>query len=186
MKLFASALLLFLGSALSVQDVSVLNSVHKVNLDLDLESEAAMKAFFERSEEAHQASMSEMMKTMTVEKAVAVLQQKHVGHEKELVKVASLVKKGKSSLRQQPTGYEAVDGARDMLNQMIYEAFVGYDREIMECVDFYYQHCAQMEVCRGEIAGANFIAANSRALILDAQTTINMLIIFIINGEKIC
>ena len=33
--------------------------------------------------------------------------------------------------------------------------------------------CAAMEACRGQIAASNYIAANSRMLILDSQATIN-------------
>merc|ERR1740127_139837 len=43
----------------------------------------------------------------------------------------------------------------------------------MKCTDYYAKQCALMEIARGEIAAANFVAANSRALILDAQYNIN-------------
>jgi hypothetical protein len=76
-------------------------------------------------------------------------------------------------LRKQPTGYSGVDGARKLLNDMIFEALSKYDQEIAKCTEYYSKQCAAMEVCRGQIAGANYIAANSRALILDAQATIN-------------
>merc|ERR1719424_146758 len=49
-----------------------------------------------------------------------------------------------------------------------------YDAEIARCTDYYAKQCALMEVARGQISAANFIAANSRALILDAQGNINM------------
>merc|ERR1719379_609136 len=48
-----------------------------------------------------------------------------------------------------------------------------YDEEIAKCTEYYSKQCAAMEVCRGQIAASNYIAANSRALILDSQTTIN-------------
>merc|ERR1719446_1917633 len=48
-----------------------------------------------------------------------------------------------------------------------------YDAEIAKCTEYYSSQCAAMEVCRGEIAAANYVAANSRALILDAQSCIN-------------
>merc|ERR1719197_992618 len=75
--------------------------------------------------------------------------------------------------RKQPTGYSGVDGARKMLNDMIFEALTKYDQEIAKCTDYYSRQCAAMEVCRGQIAASNYIAANSRALILDAQANIN-------------
>jgi hypothetical protein len=75
--------------------------------------------------------------------------------------------------RKQPKGYSGVDGARKMLNDMIFEAMSKYDAEIAKCTQYYSEQCAAMEVCRGQIAAANYIAANSRALILDAQANIN-------------
>ena len=48
-----------------------------------------------------------------------------------------------------------------------------YDAEIVRCTDYYSKQCAAMEVCRGQISASNYVAANSRALILDAQATIN-------------
>merc|ERR1719258_651449 len=80
---------------------------------------------------------------------------------------------GTSHLRKQPKGYSGLEGARKMLNDMIYESMSKYDEEIAKCTEYYSKQCAAMEVCRGEIAAANYIAANSRALILDAQGTIN-------------
>merc|ERR1712137_918242 len=47
-----------------------------------------------------------------------------------------------------------------------------YDMEIAFCTDFYTTQCAAMEVCRGDISAANYICANSRSLILDAQACI--------------
>merc|ERR1719265_1927046 len=48
-----------------------------------------------------------------------------------------------------------------------------YDAEIAKCTEYYAVQCAGMEACRGQIAASNFIAANSRTLILDAQARIN-------------
>merc|ERR1719252_473359 len=48
-----------------------------------------------------------------------------------------------------------------------------YDAEIAKCTEYYSKQCAAMEVCRGAISAANYVAANSRALILDSQATIN-------------
>merc|ERR1719428_23867 len=96
-----------------------------------------------------------------------------------LDQVASLLaggKLGKTSLRadkkKQP-GYSGIDGARKLLNDMIFESLSKYDQEIAKCTEFYSKQCALMEIARGEISAANFIAANSRALILDAQYNIN-------------
>merc|ERR1719451_98106 len=56
---------------------------------------------------------------------------------------------------------------------MIEESMTKYDAEIAKCTQYYSEQCAAMEVCRGSIAASNYIAANSRALILDSQATIN-------------
>merc|ERR1719424_2067843 len=48
-----------------------------------------------------------------------------------------------------------------------------YDAEIAKCTEYYSKQCAAMEVCRGQISASNYIAANSRMLILDSQGTIN-------------
>jgi hypothetical protein len=80
---------------------------------------------------------------------------------------------GSSNLRKQPKGYSGLDGARKLLNDMIYESLSKYDTEIAKCTDYYSKQCAAMEVCRSQIAASNYIAANSRGLILDSQATIN-------------
>merc|ERR1719446_811640 len=56
---------------------------------------------------------------------------------------------------------------------MIFESMSKYDAEIAKCTEYYSKQCAAMQVCRGQISASNFIAANSRALILDSQATIN-------------
>merc|ERR1719353_2215190 len=48
-----------------------------------------------------------------------------------------------------------------------------YDSEIAKCTEYYATQCTAMEACRSQIAASNYIAANSRALILDAQAVIN-------------
>merc|ERR1711981_78834 len=56
---------------------------------------------------------------------------------------------------------------------MIYESMSKYDQEVAKCTEYYSKQCAAMEACRGQIAASNYIAANSRSLILDAQGRIN-------------
>merc|ERR1719247_2582268 len=91
-----------------------------------------------------------------------------------LLEVTSHLHGKQASLRKAaPAGYAGVEGARKLLNDMIYESMSKYDAEIAKCTGYYYEQCAAMEVCRGKIAAANYVAANSRALILDSQATIN-------------
>merc|ERR1719476_638470 len=75
--------------------------------------------------------------------------------------------------KKQPAGYSGLAGAKQLLNDMIHESLSKYDQEIAKCTDYYAKQCALMETARGEIAAANFVAANSRMLILDAQANIN-------------
>merc|ERR1719456_1577651 len=90
-----------------------------------------------------------------------------------LIEMTSEMHGKNSNLRRQPKGYSGIDGARKLLNDMIYESMSKYDAEIAKCTEYYAQQCAGMEACRGQIAASNYIAANSRSLILDAQSTIN-------------
>merc|ERR1719440_1922248 len=132
----------------------------------------AMEKVFDRSEQTHKASMNAMMTTMTLAKAVRILEKSKLNN-KEVAQVTSMIHRQRHNLRKQPKGYSGIDGARKMLNDMIFESMSKYDQEIAKCTGYYSEQCAAMEVCRGQIAGANYIAANSRALILDSQSTIN-------------
>jgi hypothetical protein len=131
------------------------------------------RAVFARSEQTHQASISAIMTSMTLPKAMTMLEKSGYDKAKISVVEGALAIKGKGRFRKQPKGYSGVEGARKMLNEMIYESMSKYDAEIAKCTEYYSEQCAAMEMCRGQIAAANYVAANSRALILDAQATIN-------------
>jgi hypothetical protein len=131
-----------------------------------------MAKAFARSEKVHQESMASISRSLSLEKSVEVLE-KNNKLPPTLAQVTDMVLGGNVHLRKQPKGYSGVDGARKLLNDMIFEAMSKYDQEIAKCTDYYSKTCAAMEVCRGQIAAANYIAANSRALILDAQANIN-------------
>merc|ERR1719440_1147049 len=132
----------------------------------------AMEKVFDRSEQTHKASMHAMTRTMTITKAARILEKNKLKN-KQVTQVTSMIHQHRHNLRKQPKGYSGIDGARKMLNDMIFESMSKYDQEIAKCTGYYAEQCAAMEVCRGQIAGANYIAANSRALILDSQATIN-------------
>merc|ERR1719409_2466112 len=91
-----------------------------------------------------------------------------------LMQATHMALAGATQLRKQPKGYGGIDGARKLLNDMIFESMTKYDAEIAKCTEYYSEQCAAMEACRGQIAASNYIAANSRALILDSQATINV------------
>merc|ERR1719409_1216144 len=90
-----------------------------------------------------------------------------------LMQATHMALAGATQLRKQPKGYGGIDGARKLLNDMIFESMTKYDKEIAKCTEYYSEQCAAMEACRGQIAASNYIAANSRSLILDSQATIN-------------
>jgi len=135
----------------------------------DLES---MQEVFYRSEETHKVSMSNIMESMSSARALQILEQNNKTTP-QLLSVAKMVLDKQKHLRKQPKGYAGIDGARKMLNDMIFESMSKYDAEIAKCTEYYAEQCAAMEVCRGQIAASNYIAANSRCLILDSQATIN-------------
>merc|ERR1719428_401199 len=133
----------------------------------------AMQEVFARSDEAHTLSMDALMKTMTVEEAHAVLQKSNLSSP-ALMEVIDMVNGAHGKLRKAaPKGYAGVDGAKKMLNDMLYEAMLKYDEDISKCTEYYATTCGQMEILRGRISAANYMAASSRSLILDAQATIN-------------
>merc|ERR1719247_1474607 len=132
----------------------------------------AMKEIFARAEEVHKRAMEGITSNMSVAKALDVIGKGGM-NATEVVQIKSIVLGKNANLRKQPRGYSGLDGARKMLNDMIFESLSKYDNEVAKCTEYYYKQCAAMEVCRGQIAASNYIAANSRALILDSQATIN-------------
>merc|ERR1719162_338329 len=92
-----------------------------------------------------------------------------------LIEITHTLHGQQSQLRKQKAdpGYGGLNPAKDLLNGMIYDSMEKYDIAISDCTGFYAAHCGEMEECRGQISGANYEAANSRMLILDAQSTIN-------------
>jgi hypothetical protein len=133
----------------------------------------AMEQVFARSAQTSATHMAALMRTMTVSKAVEVLQ-KHNLTSAALTQVTDMALAGTNQLRKQPKGYAGIDGARKLLNDMIFESMTKYDAEIAKCTEYYSKQCAAMEQCRGQIAASNYVAANSRGLILDSQSTISI------------
>merc|ERR1719182_1389484 len=116
--------------------------------------------------------MAAIMHSMSVTKAAEVLEKSHLTTP-ALAQATSMALSGTSHLRKQPKGYSGIDGARKLLNDMIFESMSKYDAEIAKCTEYYAGQCAAMEACRSKISAANYVAANSRALILDSQAMIN-------------
>jgi hypothetical protein len=136
-------------------------------------SVADMEKVFLRSQETHVASIARISAAMQTPQAVQVLQTSSLVNSSQLQGILSYVStQSKKSLRRAPPQYSGLDKARNVLNDMIFESMSNYDQEIAKCTEFYARQCALMEACRGSIAASNFVAANSRALILDAQGNI--------------
>merc|ERR1719272_278305 len=133
----------------------------------------AMQEVFSRSERVHVESMADITRAMSINSAVDVVKAREPTNS-ALVQAANMALGSASHLRKQPKGYGGLDGARKLLNDMIFESMTKYDAEIAKCTEYYSKQCGAMEACRGQIAAANYIAANSRMLILDYQAVINL------------
>merc|ERR1719446_1685745 len=114
------------------------------------------------------------MRGMSSEKAWNVLKKNNLTNP-ALIEMTSQAQEKQTNLRKNspPKGYSGIDGARKMLNDMIWTSMSKYDEEIQRCTAYYASQCSQMELCRGQISQSNEVAANSRKLILDAQSCIN-------------
>merc|ERR1719162_1814491 len=135
-----------------------------------------MEKVFGRSQETHLQSMDAISKNMDFGKAMDVVQRSPSNSASSAMsKIQSLIGGSQHPRSAKDDGFGGLDGARRLLNDMIHEAMTKYDAEIAKCTDYYAKQCALMEVARGQISSANFIAANSRALILDAQGVINQM-----------
>merc|ERR1719454_613529 len=99
-----------------------------------------METVFSRSDRVHQESMAAISRGMTVPKAVMVLRKNNLATP-ELVQITNMALGGKSNLRKQPKGYSGIDGARKLLNDMIFESMSKYDAEIAKCTQYYAEQC---------------------------------------------
>merc|ERR1719174_710030 len=132
----------------------------------------AMKEIFARSEEVHQRAMEGITSNMSVAKALDVIGKGSM-NATNVAEIKTMVLEKSTNLRKQPRGYSGLDGARKMLNDMIFESLSKYDNEVAKCTEYYFQQRAAIRTWRTQTAPSNYIAANSRALILDSQATIN-------------
>jgi len=131
-----------------------------------------MGKVFHRSEKAHQHSMEAITKSLTPEKALVVLHKKHKKNS-ALLQVADALARRTGLRKAAPAGgYSGIEGAKALLNDMIFESSSKYDAEIAKCTEYYSKQCGLMQEARGQISASNYIAANSRMHILDAQGTI--------------
>jgi hypothetical protein len=150
------------------------------------EAVSEMGKVFVRSRAAQRQSMDTISKSMTLQRAVQTLEKSALTHTPMLKQITGLLSSSQNlrkhlvsssqNLRKHleaHDGFGGLDGARLLLNDMIYEVMVKYDAEITKCTSYYASQCALMEVARGQISAANFVAATARALIMDSQANIN-------------
>merc|ERR1719183_274025 len=77
-------------------------------------------------------SMTTIMDRMTIPRAVELLQKNHP-NTPALIQATNAALSGHANLRKQPKGYAGLDGARKLLNDMIFESMTKYDAEIAKC-----------------------------------------------------
>jgi len=154
----------------------------KVGQKVEVDRIAEMGQVFARSPDAHRQAMLAISSKMTDAHAVDVIKNSNVYNASQIAQVTKLM--GNKNLRSDSDGFGGLDGARKLLNDMIYEAMVMYDKEIAKCTDYYAKQCALMEIARGQISAANYVAATARTLILDAQNTINHMEVSIPDTKK--
>jgi len=146
----------------------------EASLALSETSLKSLEASFARSDSEHSASMTTIMKGLSTQKAWNVLEKNNLTTP-ALMQLTEELQGKQSNLRKSTPGkgYSGIGGARKLLNDMIYESMMKYDAEIAKCTEFYASQCAALSVCRGTISQANYVAANSRTLILDSQACIS-------------
>merc|ERR1712205_36790 len=140
---------------------------------LDTMSVQSMEKAFTRSERVHQASMASISRSLSLEKSVELLN-KSSKLTPALAEVTRMVLTGQSNLRKQrmgdgrrraPVGYSGVDGARKLLNDMIFEAMSEYDEEIAKCTNLLCTNvlrgtCSRVCCTSDDICGTNLRSTN--------------------------
>jgi len=183
MKYFALCAVFPLACSMKMNKPLALSNVDNPHLTLAIVDHnvleiAAMEKQFVRSQQIHNHDMEEIAKTLTLPKAIDELERSEFANSSGLKQIIGLVS-GTQNLRsthidaKDIKGFGGLDGARKLINDMVYEAASKYDTEIAKCTKYYAEQCALMEIARGQISASNFVAASSRSLILDAQGNID-------------
>jgi hypothetical protein len=87
-----------------------------------------------RSDETHQESMAAISRSLSLAKAVEIMENSSM-MTPALSQVTKMALAGTANLRKQPKGYAGVEGAKKLLNDMIFEAMSKYDAEIAKCTN---------------------------------------------------
>jgi len=129
-------------------------------------------------------SKEEIVSQMSIEKALDSFSnmelkgdQKNLAsyvHEKLHDTGTNLRNVDRHSSRAAPTGYSALDGAKNMLNDMMDEANMKRELEMVKCQEFETKQEGLMKDARDDIAAFNAEAAGSRSEVLRAQGQIHV------------
>jgi len=167
MMLFKLTLLIgFIAMPLQASEIE---SLAAVSSDTSLQT---MEKVFARSESMHMQSMATIMKGMTLNKAWQVVEKRNLTN--LLVLQRHLGGKRTSLRKADPKkGYSGVEGARVMLNDVIYESMEKYDNTISECTAFYAKQCSDMKDCRAQIDSSNYMCAKARELVSESVSRIH-------------
>ena len=141
-----------------------------------LRSLARFKAEEHRMLAKHKATAKHIYDTMTLDGAFKVLRKREkrpAGLLQTVQGLLNLDNKSHRTFLKQPAGYSGVEGARNMLNEMLLEVNNEFDFNMLECSTFFESHCTLMENTRTAISDANSAAAGAREQILAAQAVIN-------------
>jgi hypothetical protein len=115
MLLTNTFMFLVIGIAVSV-------NVESTDADADVDNGLNVRALanaFARSDKSHEESMLAISKSLSLRKAVDIVHQSPM-NTPALTKVMNMALNAQKVV--QPKGYGAVDGARKMLNEMIYQS----------------------------------------------------------------
>jgi len=143
---------------------------------------AHMKKYFVRSDEEHTSAMASISHSMDTTKALRVLEQ-HKLVTPALVQLANRVVTKHSGKHQRSflgtvkkgPGYGGFQPALDLLNSMVYESMMKYDKEAAKCTDFYSRQCGLLEGITSDISQSNFASAGCREKTSSASAQISLL-----------
>ena len=126
-------------------------------------------------------SIAYIEKTMTLDKALKLLQQKSVSPDRMKVVEQLAHNDTHQFLQKQGPGdvtgkaYGGAETARQMLNDMLEQLNTRFEYDYDTCEQYFKDKCAAMSNCRGDRAMYNNMAATARKCILKHQATINQM-----------
>jgi len=167
----AALLLLVLAHVALVNEAIILGKLlraHKVDQTLMRSGQGVA---------AREVSKAEAMAAMTVDRAYNAFMA--MNHSKLDNRVVALIQKKLGGLEEQdkaePTGYAAVDTARDMLNEMMDEAQMNKELEGIRCSEYETKQVKMIGSLENDITYANAEASAAKSEVLRATEVIQVL-----------